>query len=250
MMLPVGTSDQSTSPEPLAVVYHGGTWSTSTSPIAGLDENLTAVSCVKNTKYCMAVGHFWFGGPGPSTVAQAFDGHTWTVLPGAEISGYATGDYLSGVSCADVTFCVAAGTIGNRNDFGDLIETDSSGTWSSAKISDGGTIGLPEGLNAVACATTGSCVAAGPGGYVFPYAQGHWSSPTDADGASTITALSCPTASTCLAVDTSGGVLTDSSDSWSAPLSIDPGHALSAVSCPSRGFCLAADTSGNIVVGS
>ena len=246
----VGTSNQSTSPEPLAVVYDKGTWSPNTSPIAGMDENLTGVSCVRNTKYCMAVGSFWFGGPGPSTVAQAFDGRTWTVLTGAEMAGYASGDYLSAVSCVSATFCVAGGTIGNRNDFGNLIETDNNGGWGSAKISEGDSIGAAGGVTAVVCGSTVSCLEAGPGGYVFSYAQGQWSPPADVDGGSAITGLTCPTASTCLAVDTSGGVLTDSSDSWTAPLSVDPGHSLSAVSCPRRNFCLAADTAGNIVVGS
>jgi hypothetical protein len=246
----VGTASTSTSTGPLTVVYDRGTWTTTTSPVAGLSETLAGVSCVTGTTFCMAVGQFWFGGPGPSTLAQVFDGHTWTVLAGAEMTGYATGDYLSAVSCPGLISCVTGGTIGNRNDFGDLIETDTNGSWVSSKISDGATIGLAGGLAAVDCTGTDSCLAAGPGGYVSRFAQGQWSSPTDVDGASAITALSCPTAAICRAADTSGNVLTASKGSWGTPQAVDPGNSLSTLTCPRRNFCVAADTAGNVVVGS
>jgi hypothetical protein len=246
----VGTAASATEPEPVAAVYRQGVWSPSTLPAVGPDEILTGVSCVKDTTYCMVVGYFWFGGPGPSTLAQTFNGRTWTVLSGAEIAGYATGDYLWAVSCTSRTFCAAGGFEGDRNDFGNMTATDTDGTWSFTKISDANTIGAPGDLDAIACPVTGSCLAAGPGGYVFTDDGGQWSEPTDVDGTAAVSAVSCADASTCVAVDRAGAVLTAGSNTWSAPVAVDPGQALDAVSCPTKRFCVATDTAGDVVVGS
>jgi hypothetical protein len=243
---PTGNWDQG-----LAARYKNGIWTSMTVPLTGLSQTLTGVSCAARTDYCMAVGYDFDGGPGHDTVAESFDGHTWTNLPKARSAGYATGDFLWGVSCAKPTMCVAAGFTGDRDYFGDMVETDRHGIWSFNKITDANHIGgNGDGyLQAVSCSETTACMAAGPGGYLFSDTAGQWSAPADVDGASTVNALSCTRPSQCVAVDGGGHVLTLAGGSWSAPLAIDPGHALAGVSCPTTSFCVAVDSDGEAVIG-
>jgi hypothetical protein len=198
----------------------------------------------------MAAGSADNAGPGFDTVAQSFDGKTWSLDTGAILSGYATGDDLMGVSCVTEKLCVAAGLNGNRDDFGNLVEVESHGAWTWDQITNGITVGAAGGLNAIACHAASNCMAVGPGGYVFNEKGSKWSMPVDIDGPATITALSCAGTATCVAVDSVGDALIARSGSWSAPLSIDPGFELSGVSCPTKVFCAAVDSAGAAVIGS
>jgi hypothetical protein len=233
----------------VAVLDRNGAWSPTTVPAVGFSQTLTGVSCVRRRRFCLAVGFDFDGGPGQSTVAQAFDGTAWTPLPAAAQSGYATGDYLWGVSCVHPTLCVAAGFTGDRDDWGDMVETDSGGHWSTVKITDANHIGAPGDLVAVSCPGTTACLAAGPGGYLFDLTDGRWSAPADVDGTAVVSALACADAGRCVAVDGSGRALTLAAGRWSAPVTIDPGHALTAVACPTPRFCAAVDTEGGAIFG-
>jgi hypothetical protein len=236
--------------DPVIAVDNHGTWSSSTGPVAGVEEVLSGVSCVSPT-FCVAAGTYQQGGaPGTTAFVQTFDGHSWTVISNEDLTGYASGDSMKGVSCASTSFCAAAGIAGDRADIGGLVDVDSGGTWTGAQISDDRTASFGEegGLNAIACPAVNSCLAAGPSGYVFRYDGSGWTVGVG-DPVSPVTALSCPNSSTCMAGDSAGNVLINEAGMWEVPESVDPGHSVSSLSCPTTRFCVAADTAGRVVVG-
>jgi hypothetical protein len=167
-----------------------------------------------------------------------------------DLTGYYSGDAMAGVSCPSTFFCVAAGTAGDRGDVGGLVDVDTDGTWLGVQISDDRimSIGDSGGLNAIACSAVNSCLAAGPGGYVYSNHGSGWTVGIG-DPQATITSLSCPDASTCLAADRAGNVLVNERGDWQVARSVDPVHALSSLSCPTTQFCVIVDTAGRVVIG-
>ncbi len=235
---------------PLIAVDNHGTWSSSSGPEPGTQEVLTGVSCVSST-FCVAAGtYLQNGSPGTTAFVQTFDGHSWTVVENQDLTGYASGDTMQGVSCSSTAFCTAVGTAGDRSDIGGLVDVDAGGSWTGTQISDDRTANFTEGggLNAVGCPVVNSCVAAGVEGEVYSY-DGHGWTVAVGDPESAITAISCPDASTCLAVDGAGNALIDQTGNWEVARSIDPGHSLRSVSCPTTRFCLSVDTAGRAVIG-
>jgi hypothetical protein len=235
--------------DPVIAVDSNGKWSTTVGPDAGAAEPLTGVSCDSPT-FCVASGTMWEGGaPGTTAYVETYDGHSWTVVQNQDLTGYASGDVMSGVSCVSVSFCLAGGTAGDRGDIGGLADVDNGGTWTGSQIFDDRTLGLEGGgIDAVACAAGNSCLVAGLGPYVWSYDNGGWTVAV-ADRVADVTALACPEASTCVAADSAGNVVSEASGNWEPPLSVDSGHSLSAVSCPTTRFCVTVDSDGDVVVG-
>jgi len=235
---------------PLVAMDRRGVWTSSTGPVAGFDEVLTGVSCV-SPSFCVASGTYYEGGaPGNTAFVQTFDGHSWTVVFDQDLTGYANGDSMAGVSCSSTLFCVAVGIAGDRGDVGGLVDVDTDGTWVGTQISDdrAGSFDGSGGLSAIACSAVNSCLAAGPSGYVYSNHGSGWTVGIG-DPQSTVTALSCPDTSTCLAVDGAGNMLVNERGDWEVARSVDPGHALSSLSCPTSQFCVTVDTAGRVVIG-
>jgi hypothetical protein len=201
----------------------------------------------------VASGTTWEGGaPGDTAFVQTYNGDTWTVVTDQQLSGYASGDDMAGVSCVSSTFCAAAGTAGDRGDVGGLVDVDTSGTWTGTQIVDDrseSTFPSPVvGISSVACAANDLCVAPGPTGYIFGYDGTGWTEEAS-DPAATGTASSCPDATTCLVVTSDGDLVVDQSGNWLPPRSIDPGADFVSLSCPTPRFCLAADRTGQVLIG-
>ncbi|MGH2871490.1 MAG: invasin domain 3-containing protein, partial [Solirubrobacteraceae bacterium] len=114
---------------------------------------LSDVSCVQGG--CIAVGHADGTYPLESTLAERFDGSSWSTM--ITPSPNAQGDGLSGVSCAAADDCTAVGD-GN----GTLVEHWDGSDWSvepSPSPNHGGSE-IPQ-LTAVSCTEAAACVALG-----------------------------------------------------------------------------------------
>lgn len=129
--------------------------------------------------------------------------------------------YLTAVSCASPSFCVAV------DDAGNVFMFDGS-RWSAGQAIDpsGG------GLSSVSCPSTTFCMAADADGNVLRYDGGSWSAPMDVGVSSNRDGVSCTSSTFCL----SGGdpPLSYDGSSWSAT-----GPAVvSEVSCASPHLCV------------
>jgi hypothetical protein len=76
-----------------------------------------------------------------------------------------------------------------------------------------------------------------------------WSAPVSVDPGQTPSAIACPSTGLCVAVDRAGQVLhtsdpTAPSPAWSKPAGIDPGHTPASLACAPTGLCVTVDESG------
>jgi hypothetical protein len=97
-------------PETLAEHWDGTTWTIQPTPNG--EVSLSAVSCTSATA-CSAVGDYVStiapGTTGELTLAEAWDGTTWTIQPTPNSTGRAN-SFLNGVSCTSTTKCTAVGS--------------------------------------------------------------------------------------------------------------------------------------------
>jgi hypothetical protein len=122
---------------------------------------------------------------------------------------------LTGVACADRSFCeaVAAG--------GSVYRFDGK-KWSSPLAIDpqSATTGNHDGMTAVDCPSTTACIAADALGRVVRFDGRSWSAPEQIDPTLGISALSCPVPTFCMALDDLGRVLRYNGSSWSSPAAV------------------------------
>lgn len=106
----------------------GATWSVMASPRLA-DSSLDGIACVDATN-CMAVGGV--GEPAASTLAEHWNGRSWSRLSTANPATGGNGDQLYGVSCATASECfaVGGGNLGTSAAF-PLIERWNGAAWSS-----------------------------------------------------------------------------------------------------------------------
>jgi hypothetical protein len=110
---------------------NGSTWSIQTipNPSSSLQNGLNRVSCVSSSA-CVAVGYYnKASGPDP-TLAESWNGKTWSIrsmpTPSRAIYGY-----LYGVACESSSACLAVGTYTNKSGVAlTLAETWNGSTWS------------------------------------------------------------------------------------------------------------------------
>ena len=115
----------------LAERLNGSTWSIQTipNPSSSLQNGLNRVSCVSSSA-CVAVGYYnKASGPDP-TLAESWNGKTWSIrsmpTPSRAIYGY-----LYGVACESSSACLAVGTYTNKSGVAlSLAETWNGSTWS------------------------------------------------------------------------------------------------------------------------
>jgi photosystem II stability/assembly factor-like uncharacterized protein len=146
---------------------------------------------------------------------------------------------LSGVSCPNVSFCMAVG-----ND-GILISTSGGKTWAiRVTKSELSTFGP----NGVSCVSVNYCVIVGNGGISFsPNGGSKWETAPLQD--TVLDAVSCPGFNTCVAVGMDGGIWRLSSKGW-APVSTPAMSSLDtlrSVSCANRRTCTAVGDDGLVI---
>ncbi|HXQ90919.1 MAG TPA: hypothetical protein VN768_05115 [Acidimicrobiales bacterium] len=222
---------------------------------------------------------------------RAVAGVSWSAvnpaLPPDAVSGVGAGLTLSSSACPADGWCIAVGNYlgeaGGTYYSAGLIDSESGGSWSAAEtpLPANAMAGDPQAyLEAVACASVGSCVAVGryldasdaTQGLVLQLANGVWTPsevtlPGDADATGNaayaqLSAVACPTSGWCTALGlyTQGSgaeqALVDSDvlGSWSssaAPLpAAASGSQFVALSCPAAGSCVATGTylvAGNVL---
>jgi hypothetical protein len=101
--------DNSLTPETLAEVWNGTSWNVQTTPNpnGATDSYLFGVSCISATA-CTAVGQYDNSSDTDVTLAEVWNGTSWTVQSTPNPS-LATDSELDAVSCSTATACTAVG---------------------------------------------------------------------------------------------------------------------------------------------
>jgi len=233
----------------LAERWNGSSWSIMASPtpsgVAGA--RLAAVACPTTTS-CLAVGTQDPSQGGARTLAERWNGTTWSIVTTPNPSGDGS---LAGVECTSASSCLAVGESNGMT----LVERWNGTSWSLVTTPNPSDTAS---LAGVACASATSCFAVGAyrdlsGSHVLVerWNGTTWAvspSPTPADFAS-LAGVSCPTPTACVAVGShspyTSATLVErwNGASWSIGASTDPvgptNSALAAVACANNTFCVA-----------
>ncbi|HEY2575846.1 MAG TPA: hypothetical protein VGI74_06015, partial [Streptosporangiaceae bacterium] len=251
----------------------GGSWKAQGTPNPGGRANgtLLAGSCGSATA-CLAVGNYFNGAGNLVSLAEAWNGHAWRIVPTPLPAG-SDSSQLTGVWCTAATACIAVGYY--TNSAGLLVPLAQAWNGHAWHIQ---ATPAPSGLRvsgflAIACSSASACTAVGDGtdiaGASLPLAErwnGHaWAiqaTPAPSGAAATgLFAVSCAGAATCVATgdsqDTSGTTTTLAESwngtKWSIKATPNPSggtqSALTGVSCSSPQACIAGGYSGNAITG-
>lgn len=261
-----------------AAVWNGATWTPEQPPEPALPPpapgyeqsgELNAVSCASATA-CTAVGDVENVGAAGDTVAfvDEWNGSTWSVgtVPPPAAAGveYAS---LTGVSCATLSSCVAAGEYSTATEEGvPYSEVWNGTTWSPQMMQ----ISPAAGQNpdpTVSCTSSTACAAllGGPGnggGLVEEWNGASWSAQSivSLPEPPQLSGLSCASTVSCMLVGTNNDSDTSSPlaevrqpSGWSlapSPLTASDRSSLDAVSCTSRSACTAvgSPSHGGVIV--
>jgi hypothetical protein len=263
----VGSVEVGADYQTLIESWNGSVWSIVPSPSLSPTENtLLGVSCYDLT-HCIAVGSAQVGANGLETLAESWNGTTWSIVasPDVPTSAYAE---LSGVSCTGPTDCNAVGFADIPGGGETLVESWNGTAWSIVPSpnpsSEPGSNG--DSLSAVSCTGPTACVAVGTDRGVDSHSEvtlveswngTAWSvvpSPNGQDIADFLGGVSCISATTCTAVGGggvgSGGTLIESwnGSAWLLARSPNRGNPsddfLSGVSCVDPADCTAVGQSG------
>lgn len=248
----------------LAEAWDGTTWSiqSTPNPTGSTHSELDGVSCTA-TDACTAVGFFNLSSGKTKTLAEAWDGTTWSIQSTPNPPDAAASE-LASVSCTAADACTAVGTTYTRSSGKTvpLAETWNGTAWSIQ--SPPGPTGDRNGyLQGVSCTAADACTAAGysltPAGVGATLAEAWngtaWTiqSAPDPAGAvySALSGLSCTSADACTAVGSYVSasratlVLAERWDgtNWTIQSTPNPagssGSGLSAVSCTAADACTA-----------
>jgi hypothetical protein len=270
--------------EMLAERWNGSTWELQSTPHPSpdpsygvLSSDLNGVSC-RSATACTAVGDYsesnQYGGSNATwkSLAERWNGSTWTIQTTPRGGNNETNNILSGVSCPSATVCIAVGYSGAPNErLGNraLAERWDGSTWAALTTPNptvaAGLIG--SGLGAVSCTTPSACTAVGyhyVGTTQEPLAE-RWNGTTwviqttpKPSGGGTLTSVSCTAANACTAVGSSNGAPLAArwnGSTWTLQSIAKPRGAtsstLNGVSCSSVAACTAvgfADTTDGIEV--
>jgi hypothetical protein len=246
----------------LAERWNGTAWSSQTSanPSGSSATYLNAVSCASATA-CTAVGNYVSGVGGSVTLAEAWNGTTWSVQTTPNPSG-ATSSFLEAVSCTSTSACTAVGYYFSSGTYETLAEAWNGTTWSLQ------TTATPSGaidsvLNGVSCTSASACIATGyyenSTGTTNTLAEvwngTTWTVQTTANPTgstdSELYGVSCTSASACTSTGdyvTSGGATVTLAEvwngtTWTIQTTANPTGAVAAfldgVSCTSASACTA-----------
>lgn len=227
-------------------------------PSAAKSSALLGISCTA-ANACIAVGTYTSSGGLGMTLAEGWDGKSWSIVATPDPTG-ATGARLSQVSCTAANACTAVGSYTREGSTATLIERWNGTEW-SIQESPNPSESTNARLQGVACASSSACTAVG---YYLTSAGSNallaeswngttWSlqavpSPVGSTGAQ-LRSVSCTAASACTAVGaykTVGATLT-LAERWNGtewhvqttPNSGTANNALSGVSCKAANACTA-----------
>jgi hypothetical protein len=259
----------------LAEAWNGSSWSmqTTPTPIGGTDGYLQGVSCTA-TDACTAVGYSLTPSGSGATLAEGWDGTSWSVRSTPVLAG-ALYDALSGVSCITADACTAVGSFSSSTENVALVEVWDGTSW-EVQASP-----VPRGaedssLSGVSCIEGGECTAVGvdtrSSGKTVTLAEERtgsaWTVQTTPDRHSAtrsyLLAVSCRAGDACTSAGydiTYSGIVAPVAEAWNGnswtrePVSTPAGaitSELTAVSCASTDACTAVgsyyiDTSGVVV---
>jgi hypothetical protein len=258
-------------PRTLIESWDGTDWDSvpSPNPATGLGQDyLRGVYCT-SAEDCTAVG-FYQDHPGvPRTLAESWDGTTWSVVPTPDPQPGLQGAGFSGVSCSSAASCMA---VGHYNSTGDpeqtVAESWNGHIWSIVPSQDEGSEETV--LLSVSCPTATACMAVGQytntGGQEQTVTESwdgkSWSIVASPDAgpsgsANVLDSVSCTSARDCIAVGSyqpSGRpahTLIESwnGTTWSIVSSPNAGSAkddniVDSISCISPMACVAAGSYG------
>ena len=99
----------------VAEEWNGSAWTVQSlpAPTGATSTSLTGVSC-PSASDCVAVGRYTESQGGAMTLAEQWNGTSWTIMHSPNPVG-SVGNYLSGVSCATATACTAVGYYKNTS---------------------------------------------------------------------------------------------------------------------------------------
>lgn len=226
-------------------------------PAGAISTEFDSVSCASTTM-CATVGH-WVGSARLAlTLAELWDGNSWTVSPTPESAG-SQSTQLEGVSCPRPTSCMAVGlsqTNPQLQSFQTLAEHFDAGQWDVLPTPNATQHGANT-LWSISCPSTQVCTAVGyesDGANTRTLAErwqdGRWQIQATPNPAGSQTSafygVSCPTLTDCTATGYSGsGALIERWDAgrWriesTPPVPGASGAGLVAVSCTTPTACTA-----------
>jgi hypothetical protein len=235
----------------VAAQWNGRRWRILTARSPHKDDSLDGVSCVSASD-CLAVGgDLGFGGS-HLFLAERWDGRTWRVLKITTPTGTHGNTFLSGVSCASASMCMAVG----HDDVGDADPVPVAESWNGARwrmlpVADPDP-GPFDSLNAVSCPRPAHCVAVGSGSVMAETWDGStWTAipPAAPAAGGSFESVSCVRPALCLATgtDTSPTAAQPAlaeewnGSTWQLLAAPSPGGGahLSGVSCIRETACLA-----------
>ncbi len=115
---------------PLVETWNGKAWSFTPTPrlsrTPGVESELSGVSCLSATR-CVAVGSRGNLKRGSVTLAESWNGKTWSVIRSPSVS---TNSMLNGVTCRSAASCVAVGSRDGTFGTLTLIESWNGSRWS------------------------------------------------------------------------------------------------------------------------
>ena len=235
-------------------------WRLQDVPAPDTYSSLSDVACGSPTS-CAAVGTSG-GARGGATLAEQWDGTSWTIEPTADPSpGNTSPKELAGVSCPGTNMCIAVGSYGVPAGFDTLAEEWDGSSWTLQTTPNPTPPGptFANELLGVSCPSTQACVAVGSdssGVLVMGWNAGTWpiqSAPSRGEGDS-LSGVSCSSATSCIAVGsymrtTDGTIVAHAlaerwnGSSWTLMQTPNPpgshGTYLRRVSCSSRTVCTA-----------
>jgi len=249
--------------KPVALVEHwnGTTWSIEATPshAGAFGIYLSGVSCASATA-CTAVGYYLTQAGIQQTLAESWNGTTWSIQTTPNANG---ASMLSGVSCTSAGACTAVGnSVDSTGNEMTLAEHWGGTSWSLQTTPNfPGARGSE--LNGVSCTSATACTAVGdiPLGFGTQRSFAErlngtsWSlqttpNPTGAAGR-VLSGVSCRSATLCIAVGYStdaSGTTTTLADRWNGSSwsllttpnrGVAPGDNLHGVSCTSASACTA-----------
>ena len=249
---------------PYAQYWNGSSWSnqSTATPVGATAAELQANHCLSKTS-CVAAGSYTTVS-GTFSLVEAWNGTSWSIQTTPNPVG-ATETRLKGVSCKELTACIAVGYSGSGSSSSLVAIRGNSGAWSLQSVPLPSGVGAIGGeLTGVECTSTTSCMAVGRyytgattyWGMIATWNGTTWTSiaapkPAEEPKRSTLLDISCSSASSCTAV---GGYMNKSSvqvsfiakwngSSWSHQASPNPAGStntpLQNVSCVASSPCVA-----------
>jgi hypothetical protein len=151
------------SPATLAERWNGSTWRVehTPNPPGAAASNLNAASCVSPSA-CIAVGNTSNSRGTSLTLAQRWNGHTWSIQPTPSPPGHGF-KLLNGVACTSRSFCMA---VGNEFDttgksLGTVADRWNGRTWRIVPTFKPAPAGPNAAFNGVACTSASGGTAVG-----------------------------------------------------------------------------------------